>query len=65
MRSGGVRMVRQITLADDTNKMISLGIWGDYASKFDLGSDEHPVVAIKRGILTDYLGRSLNSNEDS
>jgi len=30
-----------------------------------LGSDEHPVVAIKRATVSDYGGKSLNSNDDS
>jgi hypothetical protein len=42
-----------------------LGIWGECASKFDLGPDEHPVIAVKRAMVTDYLGKSLNSNDDS
>jgi hypothetical protein len=30
-----------------------------------MGSDEHPVIAIKRAMVSDYLGKSLNSNDDS
>jgi len=52
-------------LADESGMTISLCIWGEYAAKFDLGPDEHPVVAIKRATLSDFGGRSLNSNEDS
>ena len=40
-------------------------IWGDFANKFDLGSDEHPVVAIKRATVSEFNGKSLNSNDDS
>jgi len=42
-----------------------MAIWGDFAAKFDLGPDEHPVVAIKRAGLCDYLGKTLNTNDDS
>ena len=52
-------------MADDSGKVIQLGIWGEFATKFDLGPDEHPVIAIKRAMVSDYLGKSLNSNDDS
>jgi hypothetical protein len=42
-----------------------LCIWGEFANKFDLGADEHPVIAIKRATVSDWGGKSLNSNEDS
>ena len=45
--------------------MVTIAIWGDYARKFDLSPDEHPVVAIKRTSVTEYNGRTLNSNSDS
>jgi len=43
-----LKHVRQVQLADDTNRVIQLTIWGDYAQKFEIAADEHPVVAIKR-----------------
>ena len=30
-----------------------------------MGHDEHPVVAIKRATVSDYNGKSLNSNDES
>ena len=35
------------------------------AAKFDVGENEHPVVAVKRTMVSDYAGKSLNSNDDS
>ena len=52
-------------MADESGKTITLCIWGEFANKFDLGPDEHPVVAIKRATLSDFGGKSLNSNEES
>lgn len=44
---------------------IAACIWGDFANRFDLGADEHPVVAVKRAAMSDFAGRSLNLNDDS
>ena len=52
-------------LADESGQAITICIWGDFANKFDLGSDEHPVVAIKRATVSEFNGKSLNSNDDS
>ena len=52
-------------LADESGEAITLCIWGEFAHKFDLGSDEHPVVAVKRATVSDFNGKSLNSNDDS
>ena len=52
-------------MADDSEKIIQLAIWGDFASKFEIGNDEHPVIAFKRIQVSDFMGKSLNSNEDS
>jgi len=57
--------MRNIMVVDEGGLSINLCIWGEYANKFDLGSDEHPVLAIKRANVSDYGGKSLNSNEDS
>ena len=65
LKSGQIKHVRQVQLADDTNRIIQLTIWGDYAQKFEIANDEHPVVAIKRVQVAEYMGRTLNSNEDS
>ena len=65
LKNGTVKPIRHIQLADESGKVIQLGIWGEFAPKLDLGVDEHPVVALKRVQLSDYSGRSLNSNEDS
>ena len=40
-------------------------MWGDFAQNFELKPDEHPVMVIKRATVSDYNGRSLNSNEQS
>lgn len=40
-------------------------MWGDMANKFELEHSEHPVVAIKRVTISEYNGKSLNSNESS
>ena len=65
LKNGSTKEQRTVHLADESGMTISLCIWGEYAAKFDLGHDEHPVVAIKRATLSDFGGRSLNSNEDS
>ena len=56
---------RNVMLADESGEAISICIWGDFAHKFDLGMDEHPVVAIKRATVSEFNGKSLNSNDDS
>ena len=56
---------RNVWIADESGLAITLCIWGDFANKFDLGQDEHPVVAIKRVTVSDFGGKSLNCNEDS
>ena len=57
--------MRNVTLADESGFAITLCIWGDFANKFDLGFDEHPVVAIKRCSVSDFGGKSLNCHEES
>ena len=57
--------MRNVTLADESGFSIVLCIWGDFANKFDLGADEHPVVAIKRVTVSEYGGKSLNCHDDS
>jgi hypothetical protein len=57
--------MRNILVVDEGGQAITLCIWGEYANKFDLGSDEHPVLSIKRATVSEYGGKSLNSNEDS
>ena len=52
-------------LADESGFAITVCIWGEAANKFDLGSDEHPVIALKRANLSDFGGKSLNSNDDT
>ena len=52
-------------LADESCIAITVCIWGDVANKFDLGPDEHPVIAFKRANVSDFGGKSLNSNEDT
>ena len=42
-----------------------MAIWGDFAAKFDLGPDEHPIISIKRVSLCEYLGKTLNTNDES
>ena len=51
--------------ADESGEAITICIWGDFANKFDLGTDEHPVVSIKRATVSDFNGKSLNSNDES
>ena len=65
LRSGLTKEQRNVTLADESGLAITLCIWGDFANKFDLGYDEHPVVAVKRVSVSDFAGKSLNCNEDS
>jgi hypothetical protein len=40
-------------------------MWGDTALKFELGFEDHPVIAIKRVTISEFNGKSLNSNESS
>jgi replication factor A1 len=40
-------------------------MWGDLACRFEVGTNEHPVVALKRVTVSEYNGKSLNSNENS
>eukprot|EP00347_Sterkiella_histriomuscorum_P004404 403360589 len=61
----GTKAQRTVYLADESNQTIALCIWGDLANQFDLSIDEHPVIAVKRANLSEFGGRSLNSNEDS
>ncbi|CDW78370.1 replication protein a 70 kda dna-binding subunit [Stylonychia lemnae] len=65
LKSGVTKSQRTVYLADESNLTIALCIWGDFANKFDLGPDEHPIVAIKRAQLSEFGGKSINSNEDS
>jgi hypothetical protein len=60
-----MKEMRNIMLADEGNQTIALCIWGDFANKFDIGPDDHPVLAVKRSTVSEYGGKSLNSNEDS
>lgn len=57
--------MRNITMCDEGGKAITVCFWGNFANQFDLGSDEHPVVAMKRLTVSDYNGKSLNSNDHS
>jgi hypothetical protein len=52
-------------LTDESNKSIQLCMWGDLACKFDLGSDDHPVIALKRVTISEYNGKSLSTNEST
>lgn len=65
LRNGMCKEMRNILVVDEGGQAITLCIWGEYANKFDLGSEEHPVLAIKRATVSEYGGKSLNSNEDS
>ena len=65
LRNGTSKAQRNLLLADESGKAIQLSIWGDFANKFELKPDEHPVVAIKRATVSDYNGKSLNTNESS
>ena len=65
LKSGICKEVRQVSICDEGGLAIQLCIWGEFANKFDLGADEHPVIAIKRATVSDWGGKSLNSNEDS
>lgn len=56
---------RNVTICDEGGKAINLTLWGTFAEQFDLGSDEHPVVAVKRVTVSDFNGKCLNSNENS
>ena len=48
LKNGTSKEQRTVHLADESGYTITLCIWGEFATKFDLGPDEHPVVAIKR-----------------
>jgi hypothetical protein len=65
LKSGMNKEMRNIMLADESGFAITVCIWGEAANKFDLGSDEHPVIALKRANLSDFGGKSLNSNDDT
>ena len=65
LKNGMSKEQRNVMLADESGEAITICIWGDFANKFDLGNDEHPVVAIKRATVSEFNGKSLNSNDDS
>ncbi len=52
-------------VADESGFAITVCLWGDAANKFDLGADERPVIAFKHAMVSDFGGKSLNSNEDT
>ena len=65
LKNGKMTQMRNITMCDEGGKAITVCFWGNFANQFDLGSDEHPVVAMKRLTVSDYNGKSLNSNDHS
>lgn len=52
-------------MADESGMSIAVCIWGEFANRFDLGADEHPVVAVKRASMSNFAGKTLNLNDDS
>jgi len=65
LKSGVSKEIRNIQVADESGLAITVCLWGDAANKFDLGSDEHPIIAFKQATVSDFGGKSLNSNEDT
>ncbi|XP_077995285.1 replication protein A 70 kDa DNA-binding subunit-like isoform X1 [Glandiceps talaboti] len=54
---------RDIQIVDDSEKVVSMTLWGDDAEKFD-GSN-NPVLAVKGARLSDFGGRSLSLLQSS
>ena len=65
LKDGRSKEIRNVLVADESGLAITVCLWGDTANKFDLGSDEHPVIAFKRATVSEFGGKSLNSNEDT
>jgi len=63
LKSGGTKLRRHIQLADDSNKSVSLTLWGEeLCGRKDLEIGE--VLAIKAGRVSEFGGRSLNCSGD-
>ncbi|XP_022105118.1 replication protein A 70 kDa DNA-binding subunit-like isoform X3 [Acanthaster planci] len=49
---------RELQVMDDSNKVVTLTLWGNEAEKFD--GTNNPVIAVKGARLSDFGGRSLS-----
>jgi hypothetical protein len=65
LKNGTSKEIRNLMVADESGFAITVCLWGDAANKFDLGADERPVIAFKHAMVSDFGGKSLNSNEDT
>ncbi|XP_070572382.1 replication protein A 70 kDa DNA-binding subunit-like [Ptychodera flava] len=54
---------KDVHLVDDSEKVVTMTLWGEEAEKFDGSSC--PVIAIKGAKLSDYGGRSLSMLQSS
>lgn len=58
LKNGNQKQVRDLILKDDSNHTISLTLWGDATSKYEL---EREIIIILQGVhINEYNGRSLS-----
>eukprot|EP00347_Sterkiella_histriomuscorum_P003463 403364199 len=66
-KAGHNKEKRMLTLADESEMIIQLCLWGDMAHRFDMMDEtcSNHVIAIKGGKVVDYAGKQLNIHEDA
>jgi replication factor A1 len=63
LKNGGTKLRRHVQVSDDSEKSISLTLWGDeLCGRNDLAAGD--VLAIKAGRVSEFGGRSLNCSGD-
>ena len=62
LKNGTTKLRRHIQIADDSDKAISLTLWGDLCDRDDLSLGD--VLALKAGRVSEFGGRSLNCSND-
>uniref|UniRef100_A0A1I7ZWA9 Replication protein A subunit n=1 Tax=Steinernema glaseri TaxID=37863 RepID=A0A1I7ZWA9_9BILA len=56
MKNGRKILKRNVHLIDKSNTPVHVTLWRDEASKFDVRPNDHPVIAIKNGLVDEYQG---------
>uniref|UniRef100_A0A1I7Z0J5 Probable replication factor A 73 kDa subunit n=1 Tax=Steinernema glaseri TaxID=37863 RepID=A0A1I7Z0J5_9BILA len=54
--TGDIVKKRNVYLVDDSNTMVQMTLWGEQATEFGVGPDEHPVIGIKGIQVREYNG---------
>ena len=63
--SGSLLSKRDVKVADDTGRSVTLTVWGERARSLQLDPERHPVILVKGAKRGDFNGVSLSSTPGS